>query len=112
MRASIWTIISLLGWFLLWASLTYFSIVDPELVTPPWVIIDYFWQLVEKGYSGKALYVHFFISLWRTLLGFFIGAAMGVPLGLLMGMSRVAHIIFNPIITLLRPIPSIAFIPL
>jgi NitT/TauT family transport system permease protein len=51
-------------------------------------------------------------SLTRVAGGFFIGTALALPLGLLMGASRVVYELFNPIVQLFRPIPPIAFIPL
>ena len=51
-------------------------------------------------------------SLYRVLVGFFIGGALALPLGLAMGYSRVAYGLFNPLIQVLRPIPPIAYIPL
>lgn len=51
-------------------------------------------------------------SLYRVLLGFLIGGGLALPLGLVMGYSRLAYGLFNPIIQVLRPIPPIAYIPL
>jgi NitT/TauT family transport system permease protein len=51
-------------------------------------------------------------SLRRVLFGFAIGTGLALPLGLLMGISRLWHDLLNPLIQLLRPIPPIAYIPL
>lgn len=51
-------------------------------------------------------------SLYRVLLGFFIGGGLALPLGLAMGHSKVAYGLFNPLVQVLRPIPPIAYIPL
>ena len=51
-------------------------------------------------------------SLTRVAGGFAIGAVLALPLGLLMGASRIVYELFNPIVQILRPIPPIAFIPL
>ncbi|MYM40321.1 ABC transporter permease subunit [Pseudoduganella sp. CY13W] len=51
-------------------------------------------------------------SLYRVALGFAIGAALALPLGLLMGASPLVYAWFNPLLQLLRPIPPIAYIPL
>lgn len=111
-RATWWGAISLLGWLFLWAFLCVTNIIDTQLVTPPWVIAEVFVELLKDGYAGNPLYQHFLISLYRTLSGFAIGAALGVPIGLLMGMNKAVYFVFNPLLTLLRPIPTIAFIPL
>lgn len=51
-------------------------------------------------------------SFYRVLIGFSIGAALAIPLGLLMGANRIAYEYFNPMIQIFRPIPPIAYIPL
>ena len=51
-------------------------------------------------------------SLYRVLVGFFIGAGLALPLGLAMGYSKLVYGLFNPLIQVLRPIPPIAYIPL
>jgi ABC-type nitrate/sulfonate/bicarbonate transport system permease component len=47
-----------------------------------------------------------------VLGGFAIAAAIAVPLALLMAFSRRVGLLFSPIITFLRPIPPIAWIPI
>jgi NitT/TauT family transport system permease protein len=51
-------------------------------------------------------------SLYRVAVGFAIGTCLALPLGLLMGASRVAYGYFNPLLQILRPIPPIAYVPL
>jgi NitT/TauT family transport system permease protein len=51
-------------------------------------------------------------SLYRVLLGFAIGAALALPLGLAMGASRRTYALLDPLLQVLRPIPPIAYIPL
>ncbi len=51
-------------------------------------------------------------SISRVLGGFLIGAALALPLGLLMGANQAVYKLFNPLLQVLRPIPPIAYIPL
>jgi NitT/TauT family transport system permease protein len=51
-------------------------------------------------------------SLYRVVVGFAVGAGLGLPLGLAMGASRIVYAWMNPLAQLLRPIPPIAYIPL
>jgi NitT/TauT family transport system permease protein len=51
-------------------------------------------------------------SLFRVLVGFFIGTILALPLGLWMGSSKRSYELLNPLLQILRPIPPIAFIPL
>ena len=48
----------------------------------------------------------------RLCLRFVLACAVGVPLGLAMGMSRVMRGIFDPPIEIYRPVPPLAYLPL
>jgi taurine transport system permease protein len=47
-----------------------------------------------------------------VVLGFLVAAGTGVPLGILMGLSRRFEALVNPAFLLVRPIPPLAWIPL
>jgi ABC-type nitrate/sulfonate/bicarbonate transport system permease component len=66
--------------------------------------------LVELTVTG-ALLVHAAVSLSRVVAGFFLAAAIGLPLGILMGWSKKMES-FSVILEILRPIPPLAWIPL
>lgn len=51
------------------------------------------------------------ISLTRAAIGFAIGAALGVLVGLLTARVRAVQFILGPFLTVLRPIPAIALVP-
>jgi taurine transport system permease protein len=52
------------------------------------------------------------VSARRVFLGFAIAAVIAVPLGVVMGVWRPAKAIMDPFVSLLRPLPSITWIPL
>jgi len=52
------------------------------------------------------------ISLIRVFLGYILAVAIAVPLGVLVGYSKIANNIVNPTIGLFRPIPPLAWVPL
>ena len=56
--------------------------------------------------------MHVVYSLLRVMAGYFIGAAVGVVLGLSMGWSRLVEAVFSPVFRIIRPIPPIAWIPI
>ena len=68
--------------------------------------------LFTAGYKGISIWQHIGISLFRTLTGFVLGIAVGIPLGLITGYSRVGSAMVSPIMAFIRPIPPIAFIPM
>ena len=109
---------SLISWatvaaiFLLWYFVTARGLVSAFILPSPSNLWAEFRELVLKGYAGKTLTDHILASLFRTFTGLGLGIAVGVPVGLLMGSSRMADAILGPIFSFLRPIPPIAFIPL
>ena len=50
-------------------------------------------------------------SAYRIFLSIFFSLLIGVPLGILIGMSKVFDKILSPLIYLLYPVPKIAFLP-
>lgn len=56
-------------------------------------------------------YRHIGYSIYRAYSAFFLAVALGVPLGLLMGWSRLFRGFSFPLIELLRPIPPLAWVP-
>ena len=95
-----------------WFAISHSSFVKPGYIPTPEELGKTFVELVRNGYSGKPLYEHIGISLFRTLTGFLLGAVVGVPIGLLSGYSRRAGAMISPIMAFIRPIPPIAFIPM
>ena len=87
-------------------------LVKPGYLPTPEELGSTFIDLVKNGYQGKPLLEHIGISLFRSLVGFALGVAAGVPLGLLTGYSRRAGAMISPIMAFIRPIPPIAFIPM
>ena len=95
-----------------WFAVSHSSFVKPGYIPTPEELGKTFVDLVRNGYSGKPLYEHMGISLFRTLTGFLLGVVVGVPIGLLSGYSRRAGAMILPIMAFIRPIPPIAFIPM
>ena len=55
---------------------------------------------------------HLAASLQRVVLGFGMAALVAIPLGLLLGTSRVIHDALDPVIQVLRPVSPLAWLPL
>lgn len=68
-------------------------------------------SLVDLLASGE-LVLHIVTSLLRVAAGFSLAGAVAVPLGILIGWSKVAESLTEPILEILRPIPPIAWIPI
>lgn len=84
--------------------------IDANLVTlmpPPVEVLHAAWELLSNG----ELVRHFWASLKREAVAFAY-ALVAIPLGVLMGWSRIAQNMLEPVFEMLRPIPPIAWIPL
>lgn len=82
--------------------------VNPQLLPSPVSVALKWWEYLRSGeLFGDALG-----SLYRVLVGFGVGTALALPLGLLMGASPLMMRLWNPMLQVLRPIPPIAYIPL
>lgn len=83
-------------------------IANPILLPPPIGIAEGFVQLAsEGGLAGDVL-----ASMRRVLSGFSLATVIAVPLALLMAFVRRLDFLLSPIVTFLRPIPPIAWIPI
>lgn len=62
--------------------------------------------------GGLPLLQHLGWSLLRVFGAFLLAALTAVPVGLLMGTSRIARGIFDPLLEFYRPLPPLAYLPL
>jgi NitT/TauT family transport system permease protein len=108
-----------------WQWLSTQAIVNPHILPAPTAVLAKWWEYLmpmeaydpaRSGYlawmfSGEMIR-DAYASLYRVTVGFVVGAALALPLGLMMGANDRIYQLFNPLIQVLRPIPPIAFIPL
>ena len=66
----------------------------------------------KRGEMDQGIFRLASYSLVRVAYGFLLGTALGTPLGFLLGVSSIAHRMFDPIIQVLRPISPLAWLPL
>ncbi|MEC5397436.1 taurine ABC transporter permease TauC [Uliginosibacterium sp. H1] len=97
---------------LLWWAATASGLIAPLFLPSPQSVLAKFWQLATRGFMDATLWQHLAASLGRILLALLAAIAIGVPLGIAIGLSRVARGIFDPLIELYRPIPPLAYLPL
>jgi taurine transport system permease protein len=62
--------------------------------------------------ADGSLFWHVLTSGRRVLAGFVLAAVVAVPLGIVLGTSRTAKALFDPILSIIRPLPSLSWIPL
>jgi taurine transport system permease protein len=106
------TLISALGLLLAWALVTKFKLVAPLFLPSPLDVATQFYAVAVDGFSNATLLDHVGTSLFRILTAFAIATAIGVPLGLAMGLNRWVKGVFSPPIQLYWPVPPLAYLPL
>ncbi|MBD2536448.1 ABC transporter permease [Nostoc flagelliforme FACHB-838] len=102
-----WLVISLVSFLLLWGTVS-LLLNEPTLLPTPWEVFIGFFNLIKDG----QLLTDIQASLQRVFIGFFIATCLAVPLGIILAYFYIPRQILLPIITILRPIPPIAWIPL
>ena len=98
----------LVGLLILWQIANAAHWLDPRSVPSPLAVARDWWQLFAYG----ELWTHVGASLRRVLTGFAIATVAGVSVGVVVGASRPATIMVQPVLEVLRPIPPIAWVPL
>ena len=95
-----------------WWLVTALGLVKPLFVPSPVAVAGKFVSIVQNGFTNTSFLDHVLISTFRVFGAFLLACAVGVPLGLAMGMSPVVRGIFDPPIEFYRPIPPLAYLPL
>lgn len=106
---SIISVVLLLG---LWWLATNMQWIRPLFLPRPERIWDAFNQAVNGDLDNHTLWVHFLWSMSRVFSAFGLAVAIGIPVGIAMGVSRTARGLFDPVIEFYRPLPPLAYLPL
>jgi taurine transport system permease protein len=112
-RSTLISLVTVCGLFVLWWVATHYGwIKDLFLPTPEKILTSFndAWRGDIQG--GKPLSEHFWWSLYRVFAAFLLACVTAVPIGIAMGVSRIARGIFDPPIEFYRPLPPLAYLPL
>lgn len=85
---------------------------EPIWLPSPEAVMARLKDIASEGYRGSTLWQHLGFSLFRVVVGFALGALVGIPLGYAMGLSGWFRGWFDPIVEFMRPVPPLALIPL
>ncbi|HNQ31875.1 MAG TPA: ABC transporter permease [Candidatus Woesebacteria bacterium] len=96
---------SILFFLVLWhlISSNYF---EPAFFPTPVITLKAAWKLLVGG----ELFQHITESLRRIYIGFVIGSLLAIPIGLIMGSSRIAELSLDPFVQFFRFVPAIAWL--
>ncbi|SFE71468.1 ABC transporter permease [Roseivivax sediminis] len=91
----------------LWSVVGVLQLVPESIFPAPWSV----WSATVEMWANGTLPNDLSVSRSRAAIGFTIGASLGVALGLMTGRIAVVRTLLNPFLTVLRPIPAIALVP-
>lgn len=92
----------------LWWAATRFGWVTPLFLPAPGDV----WHAAQIAMRNGDLLLDVATSARRVFLGFGLAALFAVPLGIVMGVWLPAKAVMDPFVSILRPLPSITWIPL
>jgi len=98
--------------FALWFVVTEAGWIKPLFLPSPVAVYQKFMLALTEGVANSTLIEHTLASLSRVFGAFFLACATAIPIGVLMGVSRVVRGIFDPPIEFYRPLPPLAYLPL
>jgi taurine transport system permease protein len=107
------SIVTVIAIFALWWVATHFGWIRDIFLPTPERIASSFgeaWRGDIQG--GKPLWEHFWWSLVRVFAAFVFACLTAIPVGIAMGVSRIARGIFDPPVEFYRPLPPLAYLPL
>ena len=106
------SIVTVVGLFVLWFLIANLGWIKPLFLPSPQAVFLQFYEYLTGSANDKPLWQHFLASVLRVTAAFWLAFAVAVPVGIAMGMSRVARGIFDPPIEFYRPLPPLAYLPL
>jgi sulfonate transport system permease protein len=107
LRAPALALTGLVAFLLVWEAIPYFGLVNPAFLPGPSALPSAFLREIKSGAWLSAILG----SLGHYFIGLFTGAGLGIALGVLTGMSRIAEEATAWVVRLLRPIPGLAWVP-
>lgn len=113
-KFSIVSIISLCVFFGVWYYCTAILHLKPDYIlpSPVQVVQGFISKFTATAPDGATLFGHIAASLKVALSGYILGALFGVPLGICMAWFKKFDMFATPLFDLIRPVPTIAWIPL
>lgn len=106
---SVATVVTLLA---VWTLVTNLGLIQPLFLPTPQAVIRKFYEVAVGGFAGGTLLEHTTASMSRVFGAFAVAVVTAIPIGVMMGVNRVARGIFDPPVEFYRPIPPLAYLPL
>lgn len=96
---------------LLWEAAVLLGLLDAKLVPAPHQVVERALELLSAA-NGQVLLTHTGYSMLRAFAAFVIAALVAVPVGFLLGLSRTVYAWVSPVLSMLLPLPAVAWTPI
>jgi ABC-type nitrate/sulfonate/bicarbonate transport system permease component len=107
----LWTGLGLVSFIGCWYLFVELGLVPKQFLPAPHEVLFRFIHLINEPFSGYTLLAHITSSFQRFMYGFILAVVIGVPLGLLMTLSRFANQLITPFFESIRFVAPIAWVP-
>ena len=113
-----WQALMLFAIFAVWQVLTQPDLVPPFMWENPNRAAFFFgeplkiFKVVWVWFSEGAIYQHLWVTLQETALAFVIGSALGLAIGLWLGLAPTASALLDPYITAVNAMPRVVLAPI
>ena len=111
LETAAYTLVSLVGAVIGWHVFSVHILQNPFILPAPLEVMQAVGRVTDD-YLGGNLFYHAGSSLLIVMTGYVIGVGIGVPLGVAMAWWEPVNRAVGPIVAVLRPIPTPAWIPL
>ena len=109
MKLSLVTVIGVLA---LWWIATNSGWIKPLFLPSPQAVWAQVLEVSRDGFADASLLTHIGWSALRVFGAFLLAVLTAIPVGILMGVNRVARGVFDPLVEFYRPLPPLAYLPL
>lgn len=106
------SVLTMLAIVALWWLASHFRWLPPLFLPTPETVLERLYESALGKLTDAPLAEHFGWSMFRVFSAFVAACATAIPIGIAMGVSRVARGIFDPPIEFYRPLPPLAYLPL
>jgi ABC-type nitrate/sulfonate/bicarbonate transport system permease component len=103
----LFSIVSVGVFLAIWQFMSSTDVINSNLIPPPSRV---FLAIKEWARSGELL-KDFLDSIWRAVIGLYIGSIIGISLGLLTGRNEKMNYLLTPILNIFKAFPPVAMLP-
>ena len=111
-RTTAISVVTMVALFALWWVASHLRWLPPLFLPTPETVFTRLYESAMGQLTDAPLATHFGWSMFRVFSAFIAACATAIPIGIAMGVSRIARGIFDPPIEFYRPLPPLAYLPL